>query len=100
MPDIAQKSRLNVTWHFILMFPKSFQEQYHNGFRLSYYLYKDFLVLYKDNPLKKINEVQNTFYKEGNKNSGNIESTYWSIKKGTKFFKTLFFQNLMRIFLF
>ena len=41
--EVANKYGLNTEWYAIFLSPKSTHEKYHNGYWLSYYLYKDML---------------------------------------------------------
>lgn len=60
---VAKKYDLNTEYYSVFMHPKSFREQYHNGYWLSFYIYRDLLKyaeLMKDDDLKK--KVNNAFH--------------------------------------
>lgn len=61
--EVAKSKGLNTDWYKILMFPRSIREKYHNGFWLSYYIYRD-LKQYDNmtNDGKKIKEIQQAYF--------------------------------------
>jgi hypothetical protein len=61
MESLAKKAGLKSEWYSFLRSSKSIQEQYHNGFWLSYYLYKDLMVFYKDDAVES-KTIQKTYF--------------------------------------
>jgi hypothetical protein len=62
MENLANMAGLNTNWYSFLRSSKSIQEQYHNGFWLSYYLYKDLMGFYKDDTAES-KTIQKTYFK-------------------------------------